>query len=152
MMLLKSTTIQKTKYFGVGFLCAIFLLLLVLSFVPQLSVDLINTECKTLGCENDSALNIAASIGRLDIISLLLGVFGISIGFFIIYSFFSLKEHAEMIATTTARKVAINAVDKRMDWLESKYTQLWELDGVKATRPKADINKLVDNSGEIDDL
>ena len=74
MMLLKSTTIQKTKYFGVGFLCAIFLLLLVLSFVPQLSVDLINTECKTLGCENDSALNIAASIGRLDIISLLLGV------------------------------------------------------------------------------
>jgi len=81
MMVVKDVTIKKVKYIGIGFLLAL-LLLFVLFLVPSLSVDLINSQCKTVGCEFDSAIEIASSIGRLDLVSLLLGIFGISIGFF----------------------------------------------------------------------
>jgi hypothetical protein len=150
MMVVNDMTIKKVKYIGIGFLLALLLLLFVLFLVPSLSVDLINSQCKTVGCEFDSAIEIASSIGRLDLVSLLLGIFGISIGFFI-FSFFALKEHAAMIAETTARKVAADVVGKRMDWLESVHYASRSLSSTKVSQSEVDIEALVNGSGDIDE-
>jgi len=151
MMIVNDVTIKKVKYISIGFLLALLLLLFFLFLVPSLSVDLINSQCKTVGCEFDSAIEIASSIGRLDLVSILLGIFGISIGFFIIFSFFALKEHAAMIAETTARKVAADVVGKRMDWLESVHYASRSLSSTKASQPEVDIEALVNGSGDVDE-
>lgn len=71
--------------------------LLAFIFVPELSVALVSEHCSD-GCEDESAIEIARSIGRLDVIALSLGVLGIGVGFFVVLSIFAITDHAKQVS------------------------------------------------------
>lgn len=110
---------SRAIWFSLGVSTCLGFLLVCFIFIPAFSVGFIEEACSSEGCASDSAIAIAASIGRLDVVSLLLGVLGIGIGFFVIFSFVTIKEHAEIVAERTARETAIREVQRRMDWLQT---------------------------------
>lgn len=81
-------------YLTIAFLVIAFLLILL--FVPKFSVNLIQLQCPE--CDRDSAIRIALQLGRLDIIALAVAFLGIGVGFFVIFSFFAIKEDAKKVA------------------------------------------------------
>ena len=83
-------------------------------FVPKLSVGLIQAECPA--CDTVSAIKIAQQIGRLDVISFVLGIVGIGLGFFAIFSFFAVKDEARR-----------HAADVSGDLMQEHKSQVKEL-------------------------
>lgn len=108
---------------ALGALVMMLLVLVCFIFVPKLSDKLVANSCTDGNCDNDSAIAIASQMGRLDVVSLVLGVTGIGIGGFAIFSFFAIKENAELIARAEARRIAseeaTNIAEQRIDWFLS---------------------------------
>jgi len=94
---------MKARYFWIV-ICALALVIFALIFVmvPKVSVGLIQNNC--IDCNAVDSIQIAAELGRLDIVSLCLAFLGIGVGFFAIFSFFAIKEDAEETARRTVDK------------------------------------------------
>ena len=107
-------------YGCVGALIAFAIVLLCFIFVPQLSAGLVDNACTSEGCANDSAIAIAGQLGRLDVISLVMGILGIGVGAFAIFGFFAVKDHSEAVAESVAKKVAEQVAAERVDWWDTK--------------------------------
>ena len=58
-------------------------------------------------------------MGRLDVISLALGMTGIGVGAFAIFGFFAIKDHTEAVASHVAQKTAEKITNQRIDWLKT---------------------------------
>ena len=106
---------SRVKYMGLGALIFALILLLLFMFVPQLSTGFIAHACGTENCEHDSVLEIAAQVGRLDVVSLVLGVLGIGVGAFAIFGFFAIRDHAEAVSERVARDVAEETASRKVD-------------------------------------
>lgn len=63
------------------------------------------------GSIGKDSIAVAAQIGRLDLISLLMAFLGLAIAIMVVYSIVSVKSVAE----TVAKEQALNAVDKKME-------------------------------------
>lgn len=92
------------------------LLALLLVLVPKLSVGLVQSECPE--CSSADAIHIAEQLGRLDVVSLVLAMLGISVGFFAIFSFLALKDEARKTAkfeTSEYLKGYYSEIEKEME-------------------------------------
>jgi len=77
------------------------LLTVSLFITPKYSLGLVEAACNG-DCTNADAIQIAAQLGRLDIVSLCLGLLGIAIAFGGIITFFAIKEKASIEAKRAA--------------------------------------------------
>lgn len=118
----RTSLTAKLVYMALGAGLLALLILLAFIFVPQVSRDLVAATCQTEGCNHDSAFFIAAQLGRLDVVSLVLGVLGIGVGAFAIFGLFAVKDHAEAVAENVARNVATDVATRvtaqRLEWVE----------------------------------
>ena len=64
--------------------------------MPKFSVNLVQLHCPER--DKASAIRIALQLGRLDIVSLTVAFLGIGVGFFVIFSFFAIKEDVKKVA------------------------------------------------------
>ena len=81
------------------------LLLVAFIWVPTLSTSIVH--CSGDSCADEDAIRLAMQLGRLDIVSLCLTVFGVSVGIVAIYGFLRIRDNAMEVAETTADKVAV---------------------------------------------
>lgn len=86
------------------------LLVTIFLFVPQFSSELISSDN-----QGKDAIAVAAQIGRLDVVSLIFAMFGIILALFAFGGFFSIRTHAEHIATKEAREVAERVAAEKVD-------------------------------------
>ena len=135
---------------ALGILVLLFVELLAFILVPALSANLVRQACSGGDCADDSAIAIATQLGRLDIVSLVLGVLGIGIGAFAIFGFFAIKDHSEAVAQNIATQVAETIAEKvakqRIDWLYSNLRL-----EIGAARVE-EIKERIEQSEEVTDV
>ena len=85
-------------------LLLLFILTLALIMVPEMSLGLVDEHCGS-NCSKQDTIKLAMELGRLDIVSLCLAVFGIGMAFFVIFGFLAIKSDAETVAQSVAEKV-----------------------------------------------
>ena len=80
-------------------------------FVPKLPLSLVEENCE--GCSKIDTFRIAAQLGRLDIVSLVLTLLGIAMAFFAIFSFVAIRDDARTVAQRSAHRIAAEKIRKR---------------------------------------
>jgi len=117
---------QRIGYSAAGAFGMLFIMLLCFAMIPKLSTALVENACTDKNCDNDSSIAIANQMGRLDVISLALGMTGLGVGAFAIFGFFAIKDHTEAVASHVAQKTAEKiayekaeeTANQRLDWLK----------------------------------
>ena len=103
---------QRIGFVAIGAFAMLLVMLFCFAMVPKLSSALVQNACTKDNCDNDSSIAIAGQMGRLDVISLALGMTGIGVGAFAIFGFFAIKDHTEAVATHVAKKTANDTAEK----------------------------------------
>ena len=80
--------------------------------VPPISVRMIEAACGN-PCTPD-AINIAAQIGRLDLVSLALALLGIGVGAFALFGFFAIREDARAAAESVVPELVHAEVERQL--------------------------------------
>ena len=106
----RSSKISTRLAFVLSFLLIAVVFGLILFFMPPLQLGIIACEGN---CADD--ISVAASLGRLDIVSLALGTLGIGVGFFAIFGFFAIKDDALRTAERVAQDIVRQEVTRQLD-------------------------------------
>ena len=140
------------------------LLLVAFIWVPTLSTSIVH--CSGNSCADEDAIRLAMQLGRLDIVSLCLTVFGVSVGIVAIYGFLRIRDNAMEVAKATADKVAAEYLEEALDTVRRQVTTeiladaLSETDNILQVRGKQrDLGSPgysqetdgTDNGGDIDE-
>lgn len=130
-------------------LLAIFLaLIFVLVFSKPVPEELVLSHCKD--CSRLDALQIALTLGRVDAISIALTFLGIGVGFFALFSYFSLREDAELAVQRAAKKIESDIM-KSDDFIKLVDYRIRELQQeTLVSHYLADLDQTQDN--ELDEL
>lgn len=146
-----------------GFFVAMFLAVIVfsmlswvvlplLTFNPDLMSNLTGLSSRK---GNTDAISFALQVGRLDVISFVLGLVAVGLGFFALFTFVTLKEDAKRIAEDTVTRLIDNEIER--SWARRKkeiegLVEISLLNEAKSTRTSEDRSADTEATTKIDNI
>lgn len=138
-------------YINFAIWLSIVAVLLILWLSDALPVEFVTSQiCDKKGenCEkNLDAIRIAMQLGRLDFVSIFIGVLGLSLGVGAIFGFMFIRERAEVVATQKAEEVS---KEFTADYLRKNLPGMADaaLMGLVAGIPNETADKTAEQSGD----
>lgn len=136
-----------THLYIVIFVLSFFLVLVIILFASTISADPIFIQQLSNEKYRDS-VQVALSLGRLDVIVILLMLLTIGVGALAIYGYNEIKNQAIRVAKRTSKEVAKYSIKEEARLIASKEAKAVYRNLIRTAMPTADIDELVKSIGK----